>query len=509
MSISTQSSPALSLSGITKRYGSTAVLRDISCDFAKGTISSIVGENGAGKSTLAKIIAGIVSPNAGIVSLAGTSVVFSHPGEAIRCGIGLVHQELSVLDNLSVSENILLGHETTRKGLIDKRKNLARAQTALDKLGSSLDPRTSVRSLSIAQKQHVEIARALSFDAKIIIFDEPTSSLSERETEHLLTTIVRLKSQGVTILYVSHRLSEVQAISDRVVTLRDGVVSGDLPRSKLSKEAITQCMIGRTISDMYGYTPRRVGAPLLEARNWSPTSSHKPMSFELCRGEIVGVAGLVGSGRSEILQAIFGIQRANNTGLILDGKSFNPRSPGEALMLGVSLVSEDRKNEGICPNLSISQTVALTNSVVKPRVVRSFRDEYAEASKIIKQFSVRCSGYSQAINTLSGGNQQKVLLGRALGIKPRLLLLDEPTRGVDIGAKKTIYETIFKLASSGVSVLFVSSELEEVMGIADKAIVMHEGEIAGIVPRSDFSEQRLFSLAAHNEDIQTNERSIA
>lgn len=508
MSATDKQHAALTLKGIHKSYGSSTVLQDISCDFYAGSITSIVGENGAGKSTLAKIIAGITQPDSGSLKLFHTPVAFTHPSEAIRHGVGLVHQELSVLENLSVAENILLGHETTRRGILNRKQNTMRAQTALSRLGSSLDPHTLVRNLSLAQKQHVEIARALSFEAKIIIFDEPTSSLSERETSHLLSTLLRLKESGVTILYVSHRLAEVEAISDRVIALRDGQLSGDLSKKQLSKQTITTCMIGRPISDMYGYQERKLGEILLRAKDWIPTPWHKPLSFSVRAGEIVGIAGLVGSGRSEILHGLFGIESSRSEGLTLRGTAFTPRNPREALRHGINLVPEDRKSQGILPGFTIEQTSAVLHNSTRSKLIRSVTAEHREAKKIISDFSVRCTDTTQATSTLSGGNQQKVLLGRALSTGPSLLLLDEPTRGVDIGAKKAIYEIIFKLAGSGTAILFVSSELDEVMGIADRAIVMHEGSIAGIVAREDFSEERLFSLAAHNEDIATQKRSI-
>lgn len=267
-------------------------------------------------------------------------------------------------------------------------------------------------------------------------------------------------------------------------------------------------MIGRPISDMYGYQERKLGGVLLRAKDWIPTPRHKPLSFSVRAGEIVGIAGLVGSGRSEILRGLFGIESSRSEGLTLRDAAFTPHNPREALRHGINLVPEDRKSQGILPGFTIEETSAVLHNITRSKLFRSAKDENHEAKKIISDFSVRCTDTTQATSTLSGGNQQKVLLGRALSTSPSLLLLDEPTRGVDIGAKKAIYEIIFKLAASGTAILFVSSELDEVMGIADRAIVMHEGGIAGLVVREDFSEDRLFSLAAHNEDIATQKRSI-
>lgn len=494
-----QSVPALALKKICKTYGNTSVLEDVSFEIDAGSVVSIVGENGAGKSTLAKILAGITPKDSGDMRIFGERVEFINPAEAIRRGIGLVHQELAVLENLSVAENILLGHESTKRGFLDKRRNIKRAQSVLDRLASPLSPSALVKDLSIAQKQQVEIARALSFDAKIIIFDEPTSSLSEHETSHLLETIRHLKSSGVTILYVSHRLAEVQAISDKVIVLRDGAITCELAPPHLSKETITTHMIGRPISDMYRYRPRPLGKTIFSINDWTPTPKHAPLSFHLRRGEILGIAGLVGSGRSELLRSLFGLEGSNFENVRLDNQPYSPRSPDEAIRHGVYLVPEDRKSEGILPGFSIRDTISLACKRYVSGLFRSFAQERAEAKDVIKRFGVRCTGEDQTTDSLSGGNQQKVLIGKALSTRPILLLLDEPTRGVDIGAKQAIYEQLFQLSESGLSVLFVSSELEEVMGIADRALVMHEGAIAGIVDRDQFSEERLFQLAAHNQ----------
>lgn len=499
MNNANQSIPALALKNISKSYGSTSVLEDVSFEIDAGSIVSIVGENGAGKSTLAKILAGITPKNSGDIRIFGERGEFLNPAQAIRRGIGLVHQELAVLENLTVAENILLGHESTKRGLLDKPRNTLHAQSVLDRLSSPLSPSTLVKDLSIAQKQQVEIARALSFDAKILIFDEPTSSLSERETDHLLETIRHLKISGVTILYVSHRLAEVQAISDKVVVLRDGAITGELEPPNLSKETITTHMIGRPISDMYRYRRRPLGKTLLSIHDWAPTPSHAPLSFDLRRGEILGIAGLVGSGRSEILRSLFGLEGSNFENVYLDNTPYSARSPKEAIEQGVYLVPEDRKSEGILPSFSIRETISLACQRYMCGLLRSFAQERVQAKKVIERSGVRCTGEDQATDSLSGGNQQKVLIGKALTTQPILLLLDEPTRGVDIGAKQGIYEQLFHLTESGVSVIFVSSELEEVMGIADRAIVMHEGALAGIIDRNQFSEERLFQLAAHNE----------
>jgi ribose transport system ATP-binding protein len=492
---------ALELSGICKAYGPNRVLTNVSCSIEPGVVVSIVGENGAGKSTLAKIIAGVAAPDAGAISLFGAPVSFSHPAEAMRAGVAMVHQEIALLDNLTVAENIGLGHEPLKAGFLDRASMDTTARTALTTLGSTITPSTLVGTLSLAQKQIVEIARALSLNAKVLILDEPTSSISDSDALQLLQTVKKLRDTGVTILYVSHRIAEVLEISDWVLALRDGELSGTLRKPNLTRESIVRSMIGRDLREMYPYRPRPTGAPVLELVRFQASSEHAPLDLTLRAGEIVGIAGLIGSGRTELLEALYGIRAPYGGTVRINGSVVAPGGTTAALRAGVALVPESRKEQALIESFSIADTVALSHAAegcVLSR--RSPPQERMDAEHWISELSIHCTGANQAVQALSGGNQQKVFLGRCLASQPRVVLLDEPTRGVDIGARHSIYELLFTLAERGLAVLFVSSELEEVLGLADRALVMNSGRVAGIIERRDLSEQAVMSLATHHDE---------
>jgi ribose transport system ATP-binding protein len=491
--------PLLEATGITKSFGTNTVLHDVSLTLQHGEIVSIIGENGAGKSTLAKIVAGILAPNHGVLHLDGMPITFTHPRDAIEHGVGMVHQELNIAENLSITENILLGRESTRWGALCKRTMHDIARRALVRLDLDLDPRRIASTLSAAQRQMVEIARALAFDARIVIFDEPTSSLSEKEGELLLSLILKLKSDGVSVLYVSHRLPEVQRISDRVVALRDGRNSGELSAAQLQRDTIIKLIVGRELKDIYGYTPRPTGEVVLELENFRASENHTPCSVSIRRGEIVGIAGLIGSGRTEFLESIFGISPPVAGTISVNGSNISIESPERACSVGLALLPESRKEQGIIATSTIRENTIL--SVLKTLSGTILRDQKKETSlttTFIEKLKVRCTGPEQRVGDLSGGNQQKVVLGRCLATSPSVLLLDEPTRGVDVGARREIYSILFDLAAQGLAILFVSSELEEVLGIADRALVMSEGRITGELPRAQLSEHSIMALASHN-----------
>ncbi len=482
---------------ISKSFGANRVLESVSLKVVPGEIVSLIGENGAGKSTLSKIFSGITPPDSGSLLLNGSSVQFSGPREAIDAGIGIVHQELCLAENLSIAENICLGREPTRFGTLDFSAMRSISTKALQRLGSSLSPSRLVSSLSAADRQLVEIARVLSYDAKLLIFDEPTSSLSESEAHSLLLLIKRLKADGVSVLYVSHRLPEVQEISDRVVALRDGRNSGEEPQGPFSRERLISMIVGREISDIYGYTPRAAGDVALFAEALRPSERHAPCSFQVRAGEIVGIAGLVGSGRTELLECLYGIREPLSGSLALFGAPASIESPADATQAGLALVPESRKEEGIVAELSIAENASLSLLASSEHgALRNFEAERSLAQATVESLKVRCSGISQPVGRLSGGNQQKVVIGRCLATKPRVLLLDEPTRGVDVGARREIYSLIFSLAEQGMAVLFVSSELEEVIGISDRVLVMGDGAIRGELPRALLSEHAIMSLAS-------------
>lgn len=491
--------PLLEATAITKSFGTNTVLHDVSLTLQRGEVVSIIGENGAGKSTLAKIVAGIIASDRGTLHLDGRPVTFTHPRDAIEHGIGMVHQELNIAENLSITENILLGRESTRWGALCKRSMHDTARRALARLELDLDPRRIASTLSAAQRQMIEIARALAFDARLVIFDEPTSSLSEQEGELLLNLIVKLKSDGVSILYVSHRLPEVQRISDRVVALRDGRNSGELNASQLERDTIIKLIVGRELKDIYGYTPRTTGEVALQLNNFRASESHTPCTISVRRGEIVGIAGLIGSGRTEFLESIFGVSPALAGTISVNGSPVSIQSPEQACSVGLTLVPESRKEQGIIAASSIRENTVL--SVLKTlsgTIVRNQKKETSLTTTFIEKLKVRCTGPEQRVGDLSGGNQQKVVLARCLATSPSVLLLDEPTRGVDVGARREIYSILFDLAAQGLAILFVSSELEEVLGIADRVLVMSEGCITGDLARAELSEHSIMALASHH-----------
>jgi ribose transport system ATP-binding protein len=492
----------LEATGISKSFGANTVLSNVSLYLKQGEVVSLIGENGAGKSTLAKILSGITQSDAGTITLKGRAVNFSHPREALAARIGIVHQELNLAENLTIAENFLLGREPTRFGVLDRKKMDAITREGLARLGLSLDPHRLVATLSTAQRQMVEIARALSFETELLIFDEPTSSLSEEDGRRLLQLIKTLKAQGVSILYVSHRLPEVEGISDRVVALRDGTNSGEAHAPNITKETLIAMIVGREISDIYGYQPRERGPEALRVQNFQASEHHTPTSFAIHRGEIVGIAGLVGSGRSELLESIFGINPPLNGSLFVNRSELSISSPRAAWDNGLALVPESRKEQGLILESSIRENIALSDRERASALsLRSSRVERTTSESFISSLHIRCASGEQITKNLSGGNQQKVVIGRCLATNPSILLLDEPTRGVDVGARREIYSILFKLAEQGMAILFVSSELEEVLGIADRILVMSDGEITGDLPREAASEHTIMSLASSNKQV--------
>jgi ribose transport system ATP-binding protein len=489
--------PLLQLQNISKCFGATRVLTDVSIALAPGEVVSIIGENGAGKSTLAKIIAGIVTPDSGDIFLRGRKIAFSEPRDAIAHRIGIVHQELCLADNLSVAENIFLGREATKGLLLDRESMRATVRDALSRLGLSIDPDRRVSTLSTAQKQMVEIARALSYKAEVLIFDEPTSSLSDTDAATLLNVIKTLREQGVAVLYVSHRLAEVLQISDRIVALRDGTATGELPAAEATRDVLISLIVGRELRDVYGERGHELGAPALELCDFVATSSHQATNLTVRAGEIVGIAGLVGSGRTELLQSIFGVTAPASGSLRLHGKELTIHSPAQAFTLGIALVPEERKESGVVLDSPIKENIILS---VASRLARGlFRDfgrEHEEASRLAALLKVRCASLDQPVKQLSGGNQQKVVIAKCLATQPTVLLMDEPTRGIDIGARCEIYAELRQLASQGMAILFVSSDLEEILGLADRVAVMSEGSIRGELTREELSEESIISLAS-------------
>jgi ribose transport system ATP-binding protein len=501
--------PLLELEGIGKSYPGVRALDGVDLRLHAGEVLGLVGENGAGKSTLMKILGGVVPPSEGHVRIGGREYPALTVAEASAAGIAFVHQELNLFDNLDVGANVLFGREPLRGGplrLLDRAAARARVAPLLQRLGADFGPDTRVAELSIAQRQLVEIAKALAAEARIIILDEPTSSLTLSETARLLSLVHELRAGGTGIIYITHRLGEIIDCADRVVCLRDGRMVGALAREEISHAAMIRLMIGRDLRSLYTPPARARGEGGLELRGLRTTAfPDRAVDLHIHPGEILGLAGLVGSGRTSLARTLFGIDPAQGGEIRLHGKVLAITEPVQAVAAGIYLVPEDRKAAGLVLDLPIVQNVTLASLPAYARlglVDRAKEDVAGEAQRR----SLRIKAPSCAIKaaTLSGGNQQKVVLGKWLSMSPRVMLFDEPTRGIDVGARGEIYTLMRRLADSGVAILMISSDMEEVIGVSDRIAVMHEGRVSGMLERNAFSEQAVLRLAiGQTEDIHS------
>jgi L-arabinose transport system ATP-binding protein len=497
-----EAKPYLQFCAVGKRFPGVKALQDISFDCFEGSVHALIGENGAGKSTLLKILSGNYAPSSGEVRIAGEAVHFGSATDALHSGVAIIYQELHLVPEMSVAENIYIGQLPTRLGVVDRAALHQAAQRQLDRLGIAIDPDTPLKSLSIGQWQMVEIAKALTRNAKIIAFDEPTSSLSAREIEQLFRVIRELRDAGHVILYVSHRMEEIFQICDRITVFKDGRhvrTVDDVASVKHSD--LVQAMVGRDISDIYGYAPRPHGALRLDVAGLRAPGLRAAADLKVHAGEIVGLFGLVGAGRTELMRAIFGASTIQGGSIRIDGEAARLRSPIDAIDSGVMLCPEDRKADGIVPIHSVQDNINISARRHCLRAGMLIDDgwEEANAQKMIKWLGVRTPGPEQLMMNLSGGNQQKVILGRWLCQQMKVILLDEPTRGIDVGAKNEIYQVIYDLARDGVAVLFASSDLPEVLGLADRIVVMREGVIVGELTHDEATEARALSLAMLRE----------
>ena len=489
--------PLLEVGQVTKQFPGVLALRGVDLTLYRGEVLAVIGENGAGKSTLMKILAGVQPADSGEICIDGQPVQFQSVREALAHGVALIHQELNLADNLDVSANIFLGREPLRFGLIDHDRVKRESREFLDAVGLEADPTTLVKKLPVGKQQMVEIAKALSVNARVLIMDEPTSSLSQRETENLFAVIKDLRARGVSIVYISHRLGEVKELADRVTVLRDGKNAGVLARAEINHDAMVRLMVGRDLSAFYQNTPREPGAVALQATDLrTPVHPKHTLNFEVRAGEIVGMAGLVGAGRTELLQTLFGVTPAIGGTIAIDGEPVNPKTPNEAIAAGIALTPEDRKQQGVILEMAVRENMSLPSLRRDQRHGFLNRQKEAEiTAKMIDQIRIKTPDAEQEVRYLSGGNQQKVVLGKWLAMKPFVLLLDEPTRGIDVGAKQEIYGLMEQLAADGVAILFVSSEMEEVLGMSDRALVMHEGRLAGELRRDELNEEAVMQLA--------------
>lgn len=487
----------IEMKGINKSFGTNQVLNDAGFFLKDGEIHALMGENGAGKSTLMKILTGVYTKDSGTVLVDGQEVSFKNPQEAEKAGIVFIYQELNVLFDLTVEENLFMGKEITKKfGVVDKKAMRQKAQEIMDRMGVHIPVDRVMSDLSVGQQQMVEICKALMVDAKVLIMDEPTAALTQSETEVLFEVINSLRAKGVSIVYISHRMEEIFQLCDRITILRDGSYIGTREIKDITMDDVVQMMIGREIGERFPKRDCKIGAEVLRVEGLTHEKLFKDVSFSVHAGEVLGVSGLMGAGRTEIMQAIFGNLPIVSGKLFIDGNEIRIRNPKEAIDAGIGFITEDRKTEGLLLEKSIAQNIELPNmNKVSTNNVISLKRLAELVKKGIEEFHIRCFGPEHECGNLSGGNQQKVVLAKWIYTEPKILILDEPTRGVDIGAKKEIYSVINELAAKGVAIIMVSSELPEVLGMSDRIMVVHEGQVTGIINGADADQAKVMTLA--------------
>ncbi len=492
----------IEMSGITKAFSGNVVLNNVSFELKSGEIHALMGENGAGKSTMMKILTGIYKRDEGVIKVDGQEVHFNSPQEAEALGIAVIHQELNILPDLTVTENLFLGKEKTYGlfGILKKKEMHEEAKTLLARLGLNIDPSTRAGDLSVGKQQIIEIAKAIASDAKYIVMDEPTAALTDREIETLFVTVNELKAKGISFVYISHRMEEIFAICDRITILRDGTYVGVRNIKESSFEEVVSMMVGRELGERFPERDAKIGDVKLQVKNLSAKGAFDNVSFDIRKGEVLAVAGLMGAGRTEVAQALFGYRKLSNGEMFIDGQAVKINSPIEAMQKKIGFVTEDRKTQGLVLDFSIKENIMLANlekgsksGVIMPNLESNMVAEY------IEQLRIRTSSADLAVKSLSGGNQQKVVIAKWLGTNPEILILDEPTRGVDIGAKKEIYQIMNNLAEAGVAILMISSELPEVIGMADRVLVMREGKVTGMVTKDNMTQENIMHFATGGE----------
>ena len=493
--------PFIQFCGITKTFGGVTALRDVTLDLAHGECHGLMGENGAGKSTLGKVLAGIHAPDAGELLIDGTPHRFTSPRDAMAAGVAMVHQELAFCSELSVAENLCMGRYPRRAGglLLDRPAMNRRAEELLARIGMTLDVRCPMRELSTAQEQLVQIAAAVGTDPRVLIFDEPTSSLSEPEAQHLFTLIESLRARGMTLVYVSHRMPELFRLCDKISVLRDGAYVGTLGREEMTQDAVVRMMIGRSVDEYFPHHAAGAeGEIVLKVRGLSSPGRFRSVNFDVRAGEIVGFAGLVGAGRSEVAKAIFGLDRQASGEVEIAGCKLTLGSVRAAMRAGVGLVPEDRKRQGCVLHMPCRSNVSMA-ILERLQIGFGWLDRPRErqiASQYFEQLRVKAASLDAPVNSLSGGNQQKIVLAKWLARGGQLLIVDEPTRGVDVGAKAAIHALIDDLAKKGLAVVLISSELPEVLNLASRVIVMREGNVVGELSRTEITQERMLRLMA-------------
>ncbi|PTQ85409.1 ribose ABC transporter ATP-binding protein [Trichococcus patagoniensis] len=485
------------MNGITKSFGTNYVLRGVDFTIKAGEVHALMGENGAGKSTLMNILTGLHKPDAGEILIDGNQKQFDSPKEAEKFGLSFIHQEMNTWPEMTVVENLFLGNEIKNAiGWLDNNKMRALADETFRELGVTLDLDEEVKNLSVGQQQMIEIAKSLLSDGEVIIMDEPTAALTEREIEVLFRIIQNLKEKNVAIIYISHRMEEIFKISDRITVMRDGVSVDTKRTADTTNDEVVRKMVGRDLADYYPAKTSTIGAVVFEAKQLSSERKFQDVSFQVKAGEIVGFSGLMGAGRTEIMRSIFGIDPLDGGEIFLEDKKITISDPNDAIRQGIGFLTENRKEEGLILDYSISENISLPsidgfrkNGLIDTQAEKDF------VELLMERLQVKAEGCEDIVSGLSGGNQQKVVLAKWIGIGSKVLILDEPTRGVDVGAKREIYQLMNELADRGVAIIMVSSDLPEVLGVSDRIVVVHEGKISGELQRGEATEEKIMKLA--------------
>ncbi|WP_066677918.1 sugar ABC transporter ATP-binding protein [Clostridium septicum] len=491
--------PMLKMVNVSKIFPGVKALDNVNVTAFGGEVTALMGENGAGKSTLMKILSGVYQKDQGQVFVEGKEVKIKGIKDAERHGITIIHQELSVIPNLTIAENIFLGNEKYNRftGKINKSLLIERSKMFLEQIGCNLDPNMLVEDINVGERQMIEIAKALTKNAKIIIMDEPTTALTDVETKKLFEVIDNLKKKGIAIIYISHRMEEIFTICDRVEVLRDGKYAGEAKIADIDNDKLIAMMVGRKIEDQFPYRKIKLGSTILRVNDLNYKDIVKNASLEVKAGEILGVAGLMGSGRTELVKTIFGEYRKTSGEIFLEGNKVNIKCSKDAIENGICYLSEDRKKEGCILGMSVADNMTLCNLRKYERKNKSInrKEEQRDVEEYIKKINIKTPNSEQLIKNLSGGNQQKVILAKWLLLSPKVLIIDEPTRGIDVGAKKEIYELLNELKSMGKAIIMISSDLPEVLGISDRIMVMSEGKISGEISREEATQEKIMKLA--------------
>ncbi len=499
--MATEKAPVVRLQGVSKQFPGVLAVDDVSLDIYPGEVHVVAGENGAGKSTLMKLLSQVERPTKGTIIVDGQPVHFSGPHYAQSIGIAMVYQEFALAPHLSIAQNLFLGREPNRMGIIDQRSELRQARELLQRVALHIDPRRTVASLSVAEQQLVEIAKALAIDARLVIMDEPTAALTGQEIDELFDVIRSLTAKGIAVLYISHRLDEIFRIADRVTVMRDGQVVATLPRADLDEKKLIRLMVGRDIANLYPKPETTIGEVVLRVEGLSRARVLHDCSFEVRAGEILGFAGLIGAGRTELARAVFGADRIDAGTIWLEGRKLRIKSPDDAIKAGIGYLTEDRKRDGLAMTLGIDQNITLVNLPVFSGII-NLSQEKRIALRARDQLNIRTPSIQRRVNLLSGGNQQKVIVARWLETRARVLFFDEPTRGIDVGAKAEMFDLIGRLAAEGRAIVLISSYLPELINMCDRILVLHEGHIAGVLEREQFSEERIIAMATGAREIE-------